>query len=85
MRLRVGDRVSDPRALAGMMEKIECRCGHTQIGRVLAHAKRETGILKVAALVFIGDAMEESADDLRRIRCRAPPARCSRLHVPGRQ
>jgi hypothetical protein len=38
--------------------------GHTQIGRVLAHAKRETGLLKVQALVFVGDAMEEDPDSL---------------------
>jgi hypothetical protein len=55
---------SDPRQLAGVTEKIKCRCGHTQIGKVLAHDKRETGILKVAALVFVGDAMEENPDDL---------------------
>ena len=33
--------VSDPRALAGLMEKIDCRSGHTQIAKVLAHARRE--------------------------------------------
>ena len=32
--------------------------------RVLAHAKRETALLKVSALVFVGDACEEDDDEL---------------------
>ena len=56
--------VSDPRTLAGLMEKIDCRGGHTQIGKVLAHARGETERTKVQALVFVGDAMEESIDEL---------------------
>jgi hypothetical protein len=56
--------VSDARALGGLMEKIDCRGGHTQIGKILAHARRETEARKVQALVFVGDAMEEPIDDL---------------------
>ena len=56
--------VSDPRALAGLMEKIDCRSGHTQIAKVLAHARRETEKTKVQALVYVGDAMEELIDEL---------------------
>lgn len=56
--------VSDPRSLAGLMEKIDCRGGHTQISKVLAHARRETEAKKIQALVFVGDAMEESLDGL---------------------
>src|SRR5262247_1919240 len=56
--------VSDARLLGGLMEKIDCRGGHTQIGRILAHARGETQAQKVQALVFVGDAMEESLDDL---------------------
>ncbi len=56
--------VSDARQLGGLMEKIDCRGGHTQIGKVLAHAKRETAGKKVQAVVFVGDAMEEPIDDL---------------------
>jgi hypothetical protein len=56
--------VSQAEHLAGLMERIECRMGHTQIGKVLAHAKRETQLLKVQALVFVGDAMEEDPDVL---------------------
>jgi hypothetical protein len=46
------------------MERIDCRMGHTQIGKVLTHARRETELLKVQALVFVGDAMEENPDTL---------------------
>src|SRR6202049_1150003 len=42
--------VSDARQLAGLMEKIDCRGGHTQIGKVLAHTRRETEKKKVQAL-----------------------------------
>src|SRR5215204_510646 len=50
--------------LADLMSRIDCRGGHTQIGKVIAHAKRETQKTKVQALVFVGDAMEEKLDDL---------------------
>jgi hypothetical protein len=56
--------VSDARELGGLMEKIDCRGGHSQIGKVLAHARRETEKQRVQALVFVGDAMEEPIDDL---------------------
>jgi hypothetical protein len=46
------------------MERIDCRMGHTQIGKVLTHARRESELLKVQALVFVGDAMEENPDEL---------------------
>jgi hypothetical protein len=54
----------DARRLAGLMEKIDCRGGHTQIGKILVHARRETEKARVQALVFVGDAMEEAIDDL---------------------
>jgi hypothetical protein len=56
--------VSDPTRLAGLMEKIDCRGGHTQIGRVLEHVRKEAKQQKVDTFVFVGDAMEESIDDL---------------------
>jgi hypothetical protein len=56
--------VSDARDLALLMHKIDCQSGHTQIGKVLAHAKSESENVKVHALVFVGDAMEESLDKL---------------------
>ncbi len=48
--------------LARMMQKIDCRGGRTQIGKVLKHALNETGKEKVSAVVYIGDAMEENID-----------------------
>jgi hypothetical protein len=56
--------VSDATMLAALMERIDCRGGHTQIGRILGHAWRESEKQKVQALVFVGDAMEEKIDDL---------------------
>ena len=56
--------VTDPVKLANLMTKIRCNAGHTQISKILAHAKRETGLLKVAAAVFVGDAFEEDADEI---------------------
>jgi len=56
--------VTNPNELARLMTRIHCRAGRTQIGKVLAHALRETALLKVSALVFVGDACEENADTL---------------------
>jgi hypothetical protein len=56
--------VSQAERLGGLMERIDCRGGHTQIGKIIAHARRETERMKVQALVFVGDAMEEKLDDL---------------------
>jgi hypothetical protein len=56
--------VSDAARLAGLMERIDCRGGNTQIGKILTHARRETEKSKVQALVFVGDAMEEKIDAL---------------------
>lgn len=56
--------VGDTAALKDLMVRIDCRGGHTQIGKVLAHTLKETAREAVDALVYIGDAMEESVDDL---------------------
>lgn len=58
--------VTQPEHLARLMERVDCRMGHTQIGKVLTHARRESELLRVQALVFVGDAMEENPDDLAR-------------------
>ncbi|ACK49723.1 conserved hypothetical protein [Methylocella silvestris BL2] len=52
------------KALAAAMTRITVAAGHTQIGKVLRHVLEEAGNAPVRALVFIGDAMEERADDL---------------------
>jgi hypothetical protein len=70
--------VNDAQRLTGLMERIDCRGGHTQIGRVLAHAQKETAHEKVQALVFVGDAMEEAVDDLA-----AAAGKLGLLNVPA--
>lgn len=50
--------------LVRRMTAVRCLGGHTQIGRVLAHAIKETRKKRVNAVVFVGDAMEEPVDDL---------------------
>ena len=61
--------VTDTTALSNLMSGLQCRGGLTQIGKVLAHARQEAARrselgAKVSALVFVGDAMEESVDAL---------------------
>lgn len=56
--------VGDPRRLTALMSRIDCRGGHTQIGRVLSHVRDEARREPVRAFVLVGDAMEENADDL---------------------
>jgi hypothetical protein len=56
--------VAEPKRLGGLMARIDCQGGQTQIGKVLRHAQRENEARKVAVLVFVGDAMEEALDVL---------------------
>jgi hypothetical protein len=56
--------VSDAAALTRLMTGIACHGGLTQIGRVLEHAVRAAAKAPVAALVYVGDAMEENVDRL---------------------
>jgi hypothetical protein len=54
--------VRDARSLADLMSRISCRGGRTQIERVLTHTVGEARERRVAALVYVGDAMEEPVD-----------------------
>lgn len=56
--------VRDGDALARLMSGVACRGGHTQIGKILSHARKAAETEPVAALVFVGDAMEEDIDHL---------------------
>jgi hypothetical protein len=56
--------IADGTRLASLMSGVSCRGGLTQIGKILAHARRETEKMKAQALVFVGDAMEEQVDHL---------------------
>jgi hypothetical protein len=69
---------ADTSHLTKIMTGIKCRAGHTQLRKVLAHAQKETKLLKVSALIFIGDALEEDPDEV------IPEAReLGRLGVPA--
>jgi hypothetical protein len=46
------------------MTGMQCRGGHTQIGKVLAHIRKEAAARKVNAVVYVGDCMEEKIDEL---------------------
>jgi len=61
---RASNWLSQAEKLATLMTAIDCRGGHTQIGKIITHAKRETKRSNVQAMVFVGDAMEEKLDDL---------------------
>lgn len=54
--------VTGGQSLASLMMKIGVCAGQTQIEKVLRHALNETRKMPVRALVFVGDAMEESLD-----------------------
>jgi hypothetical protein len=51
-------------SLLGEMSAVRCLGGHTQINKVLEHAQKEHKKNRLSAIVFVGDAVEESADDL---------------------
>jgi hypothetical protein len=50
--------------LLAEMSGTTCLGGHTQIRKVLAHLEAENSRQKIQAAVFVGDAVEENADDL---------------------
>jgi hypothetical protein len=64
---RASSWLNDPARLAQLMAKVECQAGHTQINRVLSHAKGETLKAKVAAVVLVGDACETIEDNPDRL------------------
>jgi len=61
---RASSWITEPKRFGELMSRIDCRGGQTQIVKILAHARRENDRRKVAALVFVGDAMEETLDRL---------------------
>jgi hypothetical protein len=50
--------------LLRLMTSVACHAGRTQIRKVLRHAINETLARKVAAMVFVGDCVEEDIDGL---------------------
>ncbi len=59
-----GPWIGDPDAMLRRMVAVRCLAGQTQIAKVLRHAAEETRRQKVAALVFVGDSLEEDIDAL---------------------
>ena len=59
--------VGETAGLRDLMARIDCRGGQTQIRKVLAHVRREAEARPVAALAYVGDAMEEDVDALCRL------------------
>src|SRR5260370_13390133 len=55
--------VSEPAALAALMEQIDCRGGHTQIRRVLRHACHATEKAKGPPLGYGGHAIDAASHD----------------------
>jgi hypothetical protein len=55
---------TNPRELADKMSRIACMSGETQIGRILAHIRKEHSKKPVSAAVFVGDAVDEKASKL---------------------
>jgi hypothetical protein len=70
--------IADSAQLAKTMSQIMCNAGQTQIEKILTHTQKETKLLRVSALVFVGDAMEENPDTLAR-----EAAELGRLGVPA--
>lgn len=56
--------VSEADVMLRLMRQVECVGGHTQIERVLKHTQAEARDGKVSALVYVGDCLEESPDDI---------------------
>ena len=56
--------VMNTAALRDLMTGIDCRGGRTQISKVLKHTIKTSSDGRIGALVYIGDAMEEDADEL---------------------
>lgn len=56
--------IGEPQRLTGLMTRIACEGGQTQIRRVLKHIRDEAKAVSIRAFVFVGDAMEEDVDAL---------------------
>ena len=56
--------VSNSLALKQQMSGVQCHAGHTQIQRVMKHLLQETQKTPISAVVYIGDACEESTSGI---------------------
>lgn len=56
--------VSEANTMLRLMRQVECVGGHTQVERVLKHTLAEGRERRINALVYVGDCLEESPDDV---------------------
>lgn len=56
--------VVDGGSLAKLMSGIQCQGGRTQISKAFAHARAEHARRRINAVIYVGDAVEESVDEL---------------------
>jgi hypothetical protein len=56
--------LSNPKALATIMSRVTWTAGHTQICKVLGHARKENAREKVNAVIAVSDGCEETPHDL---------------------
>jgi hypothetical protein len=56
--------LSDAKALATIMSRVTCAAGHTQIRRVLSHARKENLREKIGGVIIVSDACEETPHEL---------------------
>lgn len=65
--------VSNAYELVSKMGMIRCAAGTTQIARVLAHVRGEHERQQIAAVIFVGDAVEEKPSELYDAAAGCPP------------
>ena len=63
----------DAQKLAAQMRRIRCEAGATKIARTLRHIRAEHAREKVAAAIFVGDAVEEVPGELYDAAAGLPP------------
>jgi len=64
--------LTDAQSLTNIMSRVMCAAGHTQICKVLNHVRKEHAKQPINAVVFIGDACEETPADLYEATCSVP-------------
>ena len=69
--------LTDSEELRRLLATVQCEGGHTQIARLLRHALAEHRKRAIRALVFIGEAVEESPDTLSNL-----AGQCGLLKLP---
>jgi len=64
--------LTDAQSLNNIMSRVMCAAGHTQIRKVFDHVRKEHAKQPINAVVFIGDACEETPAELYEATCSVP-------------